>query len=236
MVARDKEGSTDGFLVAAKGGNNDESHNHNDIGNYVVYYNGLPLLIDVGSGTYTARTFNSHRYDIWSNCSDFHNLPTINGVNQSPGANFKALDVTFLSNQSFSQLSLDISHAYPQSAGVTKWQRVIRLNRGKNVVVSDLVTLIETGQLVQHLMTCYPAEVTKPGELVIHFDSKNGNIKDFIVEYNPTKFIVAVEKIKLEAPEDAGIRLNWGETINRINFTSKTLKPNEKFRFSISEK
>ncbi len=236
MVARDKEGSTNGFFVAAKGGNNDESHNHNDIGNYVVYYNGLPLLIDVGSGTYTARTFNSHRYDIWSNCSHFHNLPTINGVNQSPGANFKALDATFVSNQSFAQLSLDISHAYSQSAGVTKWLRTVRLNRGKNVEVTDLVTLSKTGQLVQHLMTCYAAEVIKPGELVIHFDCLDGKNKDFIFEYNPTKFIVEVEKIKLEAPEDSGIRLNWGETIHRINLTTKSLKTNEKFRFSISEK
>ena len=82
FAARDKSGSTDGFYVAAKGGHNDESHNHNDIGNYVVYYNGQPLLIDVGRGTYTAKTFSGQRYDIWYNRSDFHNVPTINGQTQ----------------------------------------------------------------------------------------------------------------------------------------------------------
>ena len=85
MVARDLEGSTDGFYLAAKGGNNDESHNHNDIGNYMVYYNGLPLLIDVGRGTYTAKTFSGRRYEIWYNRSDYHNLPTINGETQQIG-------------------------------------------------------------------------------------------------------------------------------------------------------
>src|SRR5581483_5025075 len=53
MCARDKQGSTDGLFVAAQGGHNDESHNHNDVGNFIVYYNGLPVLIDVGRGTYT---------------------------------------------------------------------------------------------------------------------------------------------------------------------------------------
>jgi hypothetical protein len=91
MVARDKEGSTDGLFVAAKGGHNDESHNHNDIGNYVIYYNGQPVLIDVGRGTYTRKTFSSRRYDIWYNCSDYHNVPTINGVTQPAGANLKLL-------------------------------------------------------------------------------------------------------------------------------------------------
>jgi hypothetical protein len=57
MAAREREGDTRGFYLAAKGGHNAESHNHNDIGNFIVYYDGLPLLIDVGSGKYTARTF-----------------------------------------------------------------------------------------------------------------------------------------------------------------------------------
>ncbi|MDR3261699.1 MAG: hypothetical protein LBT78_07670, partial [Tannerella sp.] len=44
MTARDKQGVSDGFYVAAKGGHNDESHNHNDVGSYVVFYDGQPLL------------------------------------------------------------------------------------------------------------------------------------------------------------------------------------------------
>ena len=71
MAARDKEGTDKGFFVAAKGGNNGESHNHNDIGNYIVYYDGFPLIIDAGHGTYTAKTFSDKRYEIWSNRSDY---------------------------------------------------------------------------------------------------------------------------------------------------------------------
>ena len=48
-----------GLYLAAKGGHNAESHNHNDVGNFIVYSDGRPLLIDVGVGTYTSKTFSA---------------------------------------------------------------------------------------------------------------------------------------------------------------------------------
>lgn len=53
MTAREQEGGKDGFFIAAKGGHNAESHNHNDVGGYIVYNDASPVLIDAGSGTYT---------------------------------------------------------------------------------------------------------------------------------------------------------------------------------------
>jgi len=53
MAARNDKG----MFVASHGGHNAESHNHNDVGDFVVYVRGEPVIIDVGSGTYTARTF-----------------------------------------------------------------------------------------------------------------------------------------------------------------------------------
>jgi hypothetical protein len=236
MVARDKAGTTDGLFVAAKGGHNDESHNHNDIGNYVVYYNGLPLLIDVGRGTYTRKTFSSRRYDIWYNCSDYHNVPTINGATQPPGARYKASNVVYKQDKAYAALSLDISQSYPQQAGVKKWQRTIRLNRGKNVTVNDVLLLNKAEQVTEHLMTCYPAEVTKPGELVIHYAPQDGTAKDFVITYNPKQMEPTVEKVPLTAMEDEGIRTKWGDTIYRINFKVTAPKTNDRYSFVIAAK
>ncbi|WP_266367923.1 heparinase II/III domain-containing protein [Tellurirhabdus rosea] len=234
FVARDQEGTTNGFYVAAKGGHNDESHNHNDIGNYVVYYDGQPLLIDVGRGTYTAKTFSGQRYDIWYNCSDYHNLPTINGKTQLPGREFQAASVAYKAADAYTQFNVDFAPSYPKEAGVDAWQRIIRLNRGKNVQIEDVVRLREARSLTQHLMTCYPAEVTKPGEVVIHYGPKGGTARDFVVKYNPAQFQPTVEKVALKAPEDKGIIAKWGDTIYRINFQALKPKPADKFSFVIA--
>jgi len=236
MVARDNEGDTKGLFVAAKGGHNDESHNHNDIGNYVVYYDGQPVLIDVGRGTYTRKTFSSKRYDIWYNCSDHHNVPTINGETQPPGAKFRATNVSFKQGKNLAELSLDISSSYPEKAGVDIWQRSVRLNRGKNVEIKDVISLKKADKITEHLMTCYPTDVPKPGEVVIHYKPKNGTAKDFVVKYNAAQLEAAVEKVPLTAMEDKGIIEKWGDNIYRINFTVKAPKLNDKITFMIAPK
>jgi hypothetical protein len=236
MIARDNQGSTDGFFVAAKGGNNDESHNHNDIGNYMVYYNGFPLLIDIGSGTYTRKTFSDRRYEIWYNCSEFHNLPTINGKNQLPGPDFKATNIGYTNGKDFSEIKLDIAKSYPADAGVVSWVRDIRFNRDKNVMINDVINLSKAESVVQHLMTCYSAEVAKPGELIIHYAPAGKKPIDFLVTYNPAQFDASVEKVKMGAMEDKGVLNNWGDTINRINFNAKNPKKADQYKFRISKR
>jgi hypothetical protein len=236
MAARDKQGSTDGWFIAAKGGNNDESHNHNDIGNYIVYYNGLPVLIDVGSGTYTRRTFSDKRYDIWFNCSNYHNVPDINGNTQPPGAAFKASNVSYKQDKAYAELALDISKSYPGKAGVNSLQRSIRLNRGKNVEVKDAFSLASADDITEHLMTCYPAAITKPGEVTIHYQPKDGQAKDFVIKYNDKQMAVNIEKVPLTAMEDKGILSKWGDNIYRINFKVNKPKTNEKINFTVAVK
>jgi hypothetical protein len=231
MMARDKDSSTDGFYVAAKGGNNDESHNHNDIGNFVVYYNGLPLLIDIGKGTYTAKTFSSRRYEIWSNTSDYHNLPTINGKQQLPGATFKATNVIYKKGNFASQLSLDIAKSYPENAGIKSWLRTLKLIRGKEVQLTDNVLLTKFESVSQHFMTCFPVEIGKKGEVIIHAKGK-----DFQIVYDTQKLHATVEKVEMNSPEDKGVIANWGSDIYRINFSYKSNSLKSETMYQIKEK
>jgi hypothetical protein len=71
MVARDKT-----YTLAAKAGDNGDSHNHNDVGSFTIYKDGKPFVIDLGVGTYTRKTFSDRRYELWTMQSQFHNLPT----------------------------------------------------------------------------------------------------------------------------------------------------------------
>ncbi|WP_051688578.1 heparinase II/III domain-containing protein [Butyrivibrio sp. AE2032] len=71
MIGRDET-----YVLAAKAGNNADSHNHNDVGSFTIYKNGKPLIIDLGVGTYTKQTFSEKRYELWTMQSQFHNVPT----------------------------------------------------------------------------------------------------------------------------------------------------------------
>lgn len=237
MATRDIDGSTNGFYLAAKGGHNDESHNHNDIGNYLVYYNGYPLLVDIGSGTYTSRTFDdSQRYDIWFNCSDFHNVPTINGITQRAGITYRASDINYSAGDANVEFSLDIAGAYPAEAGVNSWKRSFIINRGQGIKVKDVSDLQKAESITQHLMTCYPAEVTAPGEITIHYHPANQKAIDFVVKYDPQQMIAAVEKIKFELEEDRGVLAKWGDNLYRINIEVIEPKLKDSYLFEIKEK
>jgi hypothetical protein len=234
-IARDREGSTKGFFFAAKGGTNGESHNHNDIGSFIVYYDGRPLLIDVGSPKYTAMTFTDRRYEIWNLCSDYHNLPTVNGVTQQAGLDFKAADVTFKQGKTSTVFSLDIAGAYPEEAAVNSWKRSVTLERGKNVTVRDVFDLQKAGSIVQHLMTCYPAKVTRAGVITIDYTDRNGATVPLTVRYNADRMDVSIEKIGLETESDEGVRANWGDVIHRINLKAKSPKTKDSYTLVVGK-
>jgi hypothetical protein len=140
------------YAVAVKGGNNGESHNHNDVGSITLYKDGKPFLIDVGVETYTARTFSPRRYEIWTMQSGYHNLPTFGDVMQSDGENFAARDVKAEFSPARATISLDIAAAYPAEAELRSYWRTVTLHRGENVEIVD----VHDGDrpAVLSLMTC----------------------------------------------------------------------------------
>ncbi|MBE6404990.1 MAG: hypothetical protein E7040_03115 [Lentisphaerae bacterium] len=80
--------------VSFKGGHNREFHNHNDVGSYVVSVDGISLVLDPGTEVYTARTFSNRRYESRLIGSYGHNVPRIDGQEQThlsgePAVGFK---------------------------------------------------------------------------------------------------------------------------------------------------
>jgi hypothetical protein len=70
-------------LVALKAGHNDENHNHNDVGSFVVHVDGETMLCDPGPGLYTAQYFSSARYDNVFASSYGHSVPVIGAGDRS---------------------------------------------------------------------------------------------------------------------------------------------------------
>ena len=98
------------FSVAAKGGHNGESHNHNDIGSIIVYKGSQNPLCDIGVGFYSQQYFHADtRYDFLCNSARGHSVPIVNGILQHEGKTYCG---TVLS-QDETHFSVDISAAYP---------------------------------------------------------------------------------------------------------------------------
>ena len=210
MAARVQAGSDRGLYLAAQGGHNAESHNHNDVGNFLIYSNGLPAIIDVGVETYTAKTFSSRRYEIWTMQSAYHNLPTVNGVMQQAGREFQAAAVEYQGSEASARFQLDISHAYPKEAGIRSWNRTLRLDRTKNEIECADEYRIEPApkEITLTLMTCC-AVTPSPGVLSLAVAAGN-TVK---VTFDARAFTSSVEEIRIE---DGRLRRSWGERIFRI--------------------
>jgi len=215
MAARDREGSADGLYVAAKGGHNAESHNHNDIGHFIAYVGGKPVIVDAGVEDYTAKTFSSQRYEIWTMQSAYHSLPTVGGVMQEPGKAYAARDVEYEADDDRAQLRLDIADAYPAEAGLKSWKRAIKLNRGRDIEVADAYELEREAEIFLSLIT--PCEVISEAGGVIELKEReivegrtSGSAR---LHYPAHAMKVAVEEV---AVEDRKLKSIWGETLYRI--------------------
>lgn len=212
LVARSQEGTDAGWFLAAKGGTNGESHNHNDVGNFMVFYDGLPVLIDVGRGTYTRRTFSGGRYNLWFNNSGYHNLPIINGQQQPPGVVYQARNVRPAITEKTSTLQLDIAPAYAEEVGVRRWERTIQLDRKKGLNLTEDYELGQQPEKIElAFMTHYPVQAEEKGVVTI-----KGKDRNFKLRFPAKIFTARVEKIAYSTPEDEGIRENWGDNIYRI--------------------
>ena len=225
--ARSQAGSNNGFYVAAKGGHNAESHNHNDVGNFIVFADGEPVLVDVGVEAYTSKTFSDRRYEIWTMQSAYHNLPTINGVMQKDGRTYAARDVAYREDDATATFSLDIAPAYPKEAGVETWRRTVTLERGERVVIQDSFTLNAVKEALRlNMMSPRKPEVMGDGTVRLAGARPEGPLEpedpdppsDIFIRFDGSRFRAAVETIPVE---DAHLRSSWGPTLYRIVLTAK---------------
>ena len=233
MGARSRGGSKDGLYVAAKGGHNAESHNHNDVGNFIVYCDGYPAIIDVGVETYTAKTFSNKRYEIWTMQSAYHNCPIVNGVMQKDGREYEATDVVYEAREKDVVFSLDLSGAYPEEARLKSWKRTITLNRDKNVTVEDFYELEEVRQNMQMILMCWrEPDMASEGKIILKNPEEIEDLKTVFITFDQDRFRVDFETIPME---DGRLRSSWGERLFRIVFTARETLLKDEFRFTIEQ-
>ncbi len=211
------------YFFAAKGGFNNESHNHNDVGTFSLYVDTIPFFVDAGVGTYTRQTFSNERYAIWTMQSNYHNLPMINGEAQQFGAMYKSHHVSF--DKAKSQFSLDISGAYNKDAAVKSWQRSYTLS-AKALKIDDVFELSEIkAPSSVNFLTAVKPETGKEGIVLLQKDGKQVTLT-----YSKQLFDVAVDTVLLE---DKRLSNVWGKELYRLRLICKNPTLKGKYTFTI---
>jgi hypothetical protein len=229
---RTHKDASKGFFFAAKGGYNDESHNHNDTGTFILYHQGAPLLADIGVETYSAKTFGSKRYEIWTMQSNYHNVPMINGFPQAYGKKFKASEVSFQNSKSQLRFGLNISGAYPDDASCKLWNRTYTLKRTSKpeLIIEDKFALKEYKAVSkQHFIATQLPVLEKAG--AIKLKEKAG--RSIYFYYPEALFDVKIEELPLT---DKRLLTSWKQDkLYRIVLTDKTKLLSNNYKFRIVE-
>ncbi len=234
FASRDTDGSADGLFVTAKGGHNEESHNHNDIGTFSIYTDGRPLLVDAGVETYTAKTFSSERYDIWTMQAAYHNLPTFNGVQQLPGDEFQADEVVYASDDNEASLTLNIEKAYPADCGLTNWRRAVTHHRASAVTIDDVYSFSSRPtDLEWHLMTPASVLLDESGWIQL---TPASTVDDLVsgagwVAFDPDVVDVSQEEIEIS---DERMSAFWGDRLIRVTLKARSPEADGAFTIRVT--
>ena len=217
MTAREYTDSDKGVFLAAKGGNNDEMHNHNDCGNFMIYRDGEPVIIDTGVGQYTKQTFSGERYKLWFMQSGYHNLPSFGGVDQLAGPKYKATKTSF--NEESRTSSCELKEAYPTEACIDSYVRKCSFKDGV-VTVSESIKLTEAKEIDFHLMLASEPKLIQVGKISLPMDMTLTYDKSLEAE--------------IETFDPVGMDTNhaWGtDKLYRIHFKTTTDNCKVKFTF-----
>jgi hypothetical protein len=198
------------FFLATKGGYNAESHNHNDAGTFSLWIDKTPIMLDAGVGTYVRQTFGPERYSIWTMRSNYHNLPSVNGVEQVFGKEYKAANIKL--NEKRKTISMDIAGAYPVEAAVNEWVRSYQLNENE-LIVKDKFRLKKSLQPNEiHFMLWGDINISD-GQVKIEVDGQKATLF-----YDKKTFEPMLETIPLP---DVRLSRVWGDEIYRLTLKAR---------------
>lgn len=152
--------------ISLEGGNNAESHNHNDLGTIQIWSGTRAVVAELGLPVYTADFFTDKRYTYLVVNSDGHCCPTINGHVQRAGKDAQGTILGF--SEQTGEFALDLTRAYLPEAKLRRWTRHLHAPAGQPAFV-QLEDRFETdgaAEVVHHLWALEPIELDGPNRVI----------------------------------------------------------------------
>ncbi|KRE34208.1 heparinase II/III family protein [Paenibacillus sp. Soil724D2] len=222
---RDSRGGTTAF--AAKGGHNEEPHNHNDLGHFIIHVDGQNILADLGLGLYTKQYFQpSYRYEMINAGSHGHSVPIIDGCRQGFGKSYRSEIVYSQISEDNVQIVMDLTKAYAclSLEGLTRefiWKRPI--NETPQLIITDKALFTNRPESFQEVfISSVQPQETGSGRL---------QMNSVTLVYDPEQWELEIEHIFVDSQYKTGTPF-YRIVLNRTQVEREIIS---EFRFEMSE-
>jgi hypothetical protein len=205
-----------GKLIAfsAKGGHNEEPHNHNDLGHFIIHVGGQNLLADLGQGHYSSEYFGPNRYQLLHPSSAGHSVPIIEGQYQKKGKHHQASIIRSEIEEPGLTFAMDLTRAYDVAA-LSKYVRTFKWKHDGEekscLHIIDDFCFTEKPSVLQEIFISLHQPVVEAGSVV--WQGKQGRI---VLNYDRSRFQAHVEDLPSQIfndPQTVVYRL-WLQAIN----------------------
>lgn len=185
-------GSEGSFGFAAKGGTNDEPHNHIDVGHFILLAGDDPAFAaDLGSGEYTAQYFGADRYGYDCTGAQGHSLPIIDGCRQLPGAERSAVVLEASIGETEDRFVLELAGTY-EVEGLASFRRAFIWHKAElpTLTLSDRFRFEGPPKSVTEVIVtrCKP-ELAEEGRIILP-----GERHRAVLSYSPGRLAARVEE------------------------------------------
>lgn len=223
LICRPGPGASARLAVAINGSDNGVSHNHNDVGTFILLAGGQSVIDDVGGEVYTARTFGPKRYDSNVLNSFGHCCPVVAGKLQDTGAQAQAVTLATDFTPARDTIKFDIKSAYASVKELKSLTRQYVYSRqgAGSLTVTDTVAFDSPQTFEEALITLGTWKQTGPATLQI---SEGGQTVEVQFESGgkalEIKAVAINERIHASGlPTRVGI--SFKESVTQATFTMK---------------
>ncbi|MBT4612513.1 MAG: hypothetical protein HOM68_15400 [Gemmatimonadetes bacterium] len=210
-------------VLAAKTGHNGVSHNHNDVGHFVIHADGETLLCDPEKGLYDLYRRHGHDANLFAN-SIGHSVPKIGDTPQSKGAEFGGKILTCDTTDDKKRIAMDMAGAY-HGVSLESLQRTLTLNGG-DIVFEDRFDFSAEDQPVEEAFVTWLEPV---------IDAATARISGARHQLELEILEPAGATWSVQAFAEESLANNKKETLKRLTFTLAAGTNAAKVRLRVSE-